>query len=125
VEHGGEDMNPTDRLLRAMPLAENGLPRPVSLAELNTLAVEHADLRDGDRWERWTYSASLNVLTIPAYGPGATYEVDLDRCRSDLEAWRWVSHIAGKVWATDADVGALLRALKCWLNENATPRSDP
>lgn len=54
-----------------------------------------------------------NVLECEgAYAPGEPYRIDLDRCRSEIEAHGWVWHIAGKTWATDADLGALVRALR-------------
>jgi hypothetical protein len=110
-------VNPTARLDDALRARS---PDFITLADVDALMAEHGDLRDGDRWGRWTYDASVNVLSIPAYGPTTLpYEVDLDRCGSELDAWGWAAHIGRKVWATDADVGALLRALSYWLDERA------
>ncbi|MDP2959664.1 MAG: hypothetical protein Q8N53_24890 [Longimicrobiales bacterium] len=65
--------------------------------------------RHGDTWGPWRYDADAQVLI---YGSGTVrYRVDLDRCRTSPETMAWVRQVAGNSWATDADLGALLRAI--------------
>ncbi len=80
---------------------------------LADLSREHPEWleppRDGDRWGRWTYHAEAQVL---AFVEPWDYEVDLRSARTDAERWDWARHLAGKVWVTDEDLGALVRALR-------------
>ena len=111
-------MNPDERVAQAVrEKSRSAGPElaTINLADVGDILREESDLRDGDRWGRWTYMSDYRVLSIDAYGPGATYEVHMEPCRDEWEAFRCVAHIAGKTWATDADVGALARALRCWL----------
>lgn len=105
-------MNPTTRIEQA----GTGF---MTAAQLDRIVSEHGDLRHGDRWGRWIYDAEHLVLSAPVYGPNNPYEIDLERCCSDADAWGWVSHLAMKTWATDADVGAVARALRAWLGRLA------
>jgi hypothetical protein len=103
-------MNPQERVERAMAAVTAGRPLGFStLDELDTVCREHGAVRDGDRWGRWTWHAPSRVLSIDADG---AYEIDLDRCTSPMSDLDWILHLAGKTWATNADVGALVRALR-------------
>lgn len=112
--------NPNERVDRALDRrarrSGGPLPRAISMAELEEVFGEHGDLRDGDRWGRWTYHAGPRVLCLEE----KAYDVDLDRCRTAEEVYDWIVHIAGKVWATDADIGALVRALRVVVGREAT-----
>ncbi len=100
--------NPTTRIARALATAPE---RFLTLGQLEAVVRAEGDVRDGDRWGRWIYRPGTRALYIQPYGNGGEYEVDLGRCRTPSDVLDWVSHISMKTWATDADVGALVRAL--------------
>lgn len=103
-------MNPETRIARA--LEEQATPF-ASAAELEALARVHGDLRDGDRWGAWIYRAGPGVLDFQRDPPrGARFEVDLAQAMTPATVLDWLFRLSGKPWATDADVGALVRALR-------------
>lgn len=69
------------------------------------------------RRRQWVYERKINAVTLgdPATG-GWIYQVDLDRCRSAKEVIDWIGQISGKTWATDRDLGGLVRILDAVLD---------
>lgn len=83
----------------------------VSMTELGAICRTHGAPRHGDKWGRWRFDARRRELVIRAPG-GAPYEIALDSCTTRTEVWDWVEHMAQKHWITNADLGALVRALE-------------
>jgi hypothetical protein len=54
------------------------------------------------------------------YEEGDDYEVDLDTCTSSAEILDWIMQIAGKIWADDACLSGLVRALNGILDLQCT-----
>lgn len=102
--------NPETRLARALDQRTTPF---ASAAELEALARLHGDLRDGDRWGAWVYRVQSSVLAFhPDPSRAPSYEVDLARTPTRDAVLDWVFQVSAKPWATDADVGALVRALR-------------
>jgi hypothetical protein len=58
-------------------------------------------------WGQWTFDE--NHLALMHADP--PYRIDLERCTTSAEVLDWIAQVAGKLWATAADVGDLVRAL--------------
>ncbi|MBM2826472.1 MAG: hypothetical protein HW403_536 [Dehalococcoidia bacterium] len=64
----------------------------------------------GEAWGPWRYNR--DNLTLEFWrGQKLRYYVDLERCRNSAEILDWVAQVSDKSWASDADVGQLVRAL--------------
>lgn len=58
------------------------------------------------RWGRWSYRRS-NLTLVHDEG----YEVDLERMETSAATLDWIAQVAGKGWATPADIGNLVLAI--------------
>lgn len=70
---------------------------------------------DGQTWGDWKYDKSRLVLELDRpdrYGGRDWYEVDLERCDSGAAILDWVLQVAAKAWASEEDIGYLIRALE-------------
>lgn len=67
--------------------------------------------RHGATWGRWTYDERALVLCYHDDAGRWLYEIDLERIRDGAELLDWVAQVAGKRWASEADLGHLVRAL--------------
>lgn len=67
----------------------------------------------GKRWGRWQYNKEQLILDYldPRKGGKSRYYVDLERCRTGAQILDWILQIAGKDWASNEDIGNLVRAL--------------
>ena len=75
-------------------------------------------VRDGQRWGDWEYDKSRLVLEFDRLRSSDGrdwYEVDLEECTTGLDVLDWILQVAGKRWATPADIGALVLALESLL----------
>jgi hypothetical protein len=66
------------------------------------------------RWGEWRLSGMY--LEYPAYGPGKTYPINLDRFTSSSQMLDMIMQVAHKNWATDKCLAGLVRALNDILN---------
>jgi len=64
-------------------------------------------------WGPWHYSAKYKMLVcqIPDFPKHATYEIELDRCKTSAEKCDWLAQIAEKTWGTPEVLGYLVQAL--------------
>lgn len=70
-------------------------------------------MKDGTaRWGRWFYVSDQDtgVLHYRDDDGSEPYEIDLATCDRGTEILDWILQIEGKNWASDADIGALIRA---------------
>ncbi len=67
----------------------------------------------GEDWGPWHLNRRNLTLEHPYY------EVDLERCLSCAETLDIIAQVAGKRWATDEVLGALVRALNDLLRPQA------
>jgi hypothetical protein len=58
--------------------------------------------------ETWNYNPRTLTLRL---NQRPWYEIDLERCRTSAEVLDWIAQVAGKTWATDEILGALVRRL--------------
>ena len=64
------------------------------------------------RWGRWRLTRDHKALEYRLRKPaGEVYYVLLSDCRTRDGALLWITHLAGKPWMTDADLGCFVRAL--------------
>lgn len=66
-------------------------------------------------WGPWRFDARRRALD---HANG--YYADLDRCTTSAELADWIFQIAGKLWADDATLAGLVRALDALLEPQAT-----
>lgn len=59
----------------------------------------------------WRYEPSNHTLLLLRSNGDFEYEIDLDECSTSAEVLDWIAQVAGKIWATDAVVADLVRAL--------------
>lgn len=59
------------------------------------------------KWGRWTFDPSDNTIEIRPRG----YWFELSRLDSSTAVLDFIAQVSGKAWATNADVGALVRCL--------------
>ena len=64
------------------------------------------------RWGEWRY-VSRNLTLVHEH---PRYEVDLEDCRDSASTLDWIAQVSQKPWASDATVGALVRALDALLH---------
>ena len=70
---------------------------------------------------RWYVHAELLALYLGDPQTGAwAYEIDLERCRTSAQVLDWIMQVASKIWATDAVIAGLVRALNDVLDPQAT-----
>jgi hypothetical protein len=64
------------------------------------------------RWGRWRLTRDRKALEYRLRKPaGEVYYVLLSDCRTRDGALLWITHLAGKPWITEADLGCFVRAL--------------
>jgi hypothetical protein len=68
----------------------------------------------------WIYNCNDLTLWLTVQ---PHYEVDLERCNTSAQVLDWIAQVAGKIWATDKIVGALVRKLDevLYLQKNFCP----
>jgi hypothetical protein len=58
------------------------------------------------KWGPWAFDEKHLVVRHDEHH----YEVPIGECRESAHALDWIAQVASKTWATDADVGSLVRA---------------
>lgn len=74
-------------------------------------ALRVTDTRPALSWGPWHLDQERLALTYFRRGERVLYEVDLEGCVSAGEVLDWVAQVAGKGFASDRDLGQLVRAL--------------
>lgn len=64
----------------------------------------------------WSLDRRTLCLVLRDVNGDDLYEIDLERCRTSAQLLDWVMQVAGKLWATDAVLAGLVRALDAYLD---------
>jgi hypothetical protein len=88
-------------------------PVPLNLHKLLTEGPEPSD------WGGWTLNPELRILELLSPHGNYVYEIDLDTCTTSAEVLDWLCQVAGKVWADDAVLAGLVRAIDDVLHPQA------
>ncbi len=87
--------------------------RLISFAEIiDSASKEQAEARARREWGRWRLLPETWELAYETAPGRYRYLVDLERCGTSAAALDWIMQVSLKGWATRADVGQLVSALR-------------
>ena len=65
------------------------------------------------QWGRWTFNPRNACLEIEIVaGHGVEYQVPADELKSSARILDWIYQLRDKTWATSADIGDLVQAIR-------------
>lgn len=85
--------------------------------------IKASDVVMRPRWnpEGWNgWRLKRRYLEYPAYGRGRSYSIDMERFTSSAQVLNMIMQVTNKLWADDACVAGLVRALNDILDPQAT-----
>ena len=80
------------------------------------------EVYDGQMWGRWVYRRANNTLLIEEPVQDQ-YAVHLDPCTNQVEVLDWIVQVSSELWATENDIGHLVRAMEACLGIRGLPRT--